>query len=191
MRSDTYHVPNHIHLWVAMNLRYLDHTGKDDRRCNFFQARENISVESGNGFGKVYDEWIKSGDLALSTWVSWVHSVDLAGYSPQVLGPVSTARLKAIGFSSSAEEDFFEHEMFEDKQVWTNHDIQLAWQLHNPRSPLSDKKLSMLCVEHWGETMRVVKIGGTTVRLRSTRPGWDTRTGVDWASEAAKNAPKY
>lgn len=191
MRSDAYSVPNYIHLFVAMNLRYLTHTDRNDRRCNFFEAKQNISVEAGNGFGKQYDEWFRTDPQALATWHEWVYSVDLTGYSPQVLGPVSAARLKAIGFSSTSEEDFFSHEMFEDKQVWTNPEIQQAWQQHNPRSPLSDKKLSLLCIEHWGDTVRVVNTGSTTVRMRSTRPGWAEKAGREWAQEAAKSGAKF
>lgn len=180
MRTDPYQTPNYVHLFVSMNLRYLSHIGRDDRRCNFFEGKEKIGLE-GTGFGKVYDEFMGS-ELFPPTWMRWVEEVDLSGYSPQQLGPVSLARLQAIGFSSTQEEDFFSDEEVLSVQVRDCPQFHALWSRQGYK-PISDHMMGRLAGANGWSSPRVIRVDGTTVKVRGYGEEWEGRPHADWVAE--------
>lgn len=192
MRQDSYQAPNVLHLFVAMNLRYLAHLGKDDRRCNFFEGKEKIGLD-GNGFGKTYDEFLISEEFHM-TWLAWVRSVDLTGYSPQVLGPCSKARTIAIGLSSTTEDDFFTCEEFESCEAFTPSQMMWLWDKYNKNKEINEKKLGALLTAG-GWYSKLYSIKGEKLRFWVANEEWLSRSGKEIADEnekaTAPKGPKY
>lgn len=190
MRQDAYQVPNYVHLFVTMNLRYLSHLGKDDRRCNFYEGQVSIRPhnEGGNGFGAVYGAFMDSPQF-LPTWHAWIRGVDLTGYSPQELGPPSKARTLAIGFSSTAEEDFFNSEEIAACDVWDSPQLMRLWEAHGNRSMNPTAFGRMLTVNGWVQSERGVSVDGRLIRLRAKDESWLQKPPKEWAEEYKK--PKF
>lgn len=189
MRTDAYVVPNYVHLFVTMNLRYLAHLGKDDRRCNFFLGKQRISMPddpsgAGNGFGKVYDEFLK-GPVFYQTWALWADTVDLEGYNPQVLGPPSQARSMAIGFSSTNEEDFFSCEAIMQRDVWSQDQLQQLWEREGNK-PLNSTAFGRLLTANGWTDSHVIKDAGKAIRVRARSLDWDDRPHAEWVEEFKK-----
>lgn len=184
MQKDRYSVRNFVHIFVAMNLRYLTPVKASDRRCNFFQGKESIKspAEGGNGFGAEYGEFLRS-DAFFRVWYDWVYSIDLSGYSPQVLGPVSTARIRAIGFSMSAEDEFFAKDCFKERAVWTVEQLRQLWMIDNPSKHITDTRMGLLCTQHWGDFQRTVKYKGKTIRLRAKEARFVDLPPQEWIAE--------
>lgn len=184
MRQDSYQVPNVLHLFVAMNLKYLAHLGKDDRRCNFFEGKEKIGLD-GNGFGKTYDEFMADDDFPL-TWLVWARGVDLEGYSPQVLGPESSARRIAIGLSSTSEEDFFTCDEFEECKVFTPYQMMCLWEKYNKNKEVNEKKLGAI-LSAGGWHCKPYSVNGSKLRFWVASEEWLTKSGKEIAAENSKS----
>lgn len=189
MQRDAYLVKNNLHLFITMNFDYLAHVGPDDRRCNFFKGKERIGAE-GNGFALTYAEFMKS-DYFAATWVRWAEGVDLTGYNPQVLGPVSEARVLAIGMSSNQEEIFFQSDELQAKEVWSNDQLRALWLELNPDAKDIPNRLWKMMHKH-GYFMKPHDVGGVTKKFHAKAGvGWEGKSKEEWLLEAGVKNPKY
>lgn len=184
--KDSIPLPTNVHLFVAMNLHYLTHTPPDDRRCNFFEGKEQIG-DNGTGFAARYAKFAESPDFT-NTWLQWCQRVDLSDYNPQLLGPVSRARLRAIGLSASREEDFF-NSVLADRNVLTNADLHQMWLMAHPRSDLTITKLGIMLQESGWSAAEDVWIEGKNHKTRA-RLSWLKESGAEkgskWSAQRTK-----
>lgn len=174
MRTDAYTVPNFLHIFITMNHHYTTHLDAHSRRDNYFKAKEAIKPveEGGNGFGPEYWAFMQSPEF-LPTWHAWALGVDLAGYSPTTLGPVSDARRLAIGLSEDLAEDFFGelHERMEEAGL-SLVDIPTVTDLYSMKvgQRISGRRMThLLAVNGFPHSARIY-VGDAGVAVRSTLP---------------------
>lgn len=176
--KDPIMLPSHIHLWVAMNLRYLSHLPPEDRRCNFYEGKKQIG-EKGTGFAVQYAKFMEGPEFA-SIWLQWAKGISLEGYSPQLLGPVSAARLNAIAYSANQEEDFFSEL---GGNVITNADLWQQWSVAYPRSQISQRKLALMAQDSGWSKAQDVWINGKNQKTRARLSWLLENPDTDWGKE--------
>lgn len=168
-------VRNYLRLFYFVNTKYPFHIAADDRRMNVFCGKERIGPPtddetSGNNFAQEYIAFMNS-DVFAATWLAWAQAVDLKTYDPFALGPISTARRRAVGFSSTNEDDFMSGENMDYREVITYEQLKEAWSNFAPRNDKTTQKLVLMLEDRgWVVRKEPIKHQGKTTRVCVRRP---------------------